>query len=115
HFTIEQTNLIVLEGLPIVTNVPEFLGEYGGRENGAAILNLQDALEVGVHHSRSYQSRKEQLYLSALSLTLARHQFAPIFSASANGNYAAATAEGIDAITGLPTGEFVEAQKVTAD
>jgi outer membrane protein TolC len=115
HFTIEQSNVLVLDGLPIITNVSEFLGEYGGRENGAAILDLQGALEVGVHHSRSYQSRKEQLYLSALSLTLARHQFAPIFSASANGNYAAATAEGVDAITGLPTGAYEEAQKVTAD
>jgi len=28
------------------------------------------------------QARKEQLYLSALSLTLARHEFAPLFSSS---------------------------------
>src|SRR5439155_18494958 len=52
--------------------------------------------------------RKEQLYISALSLTLTRHQFAPLFSASGNARYEVRTEviEGveIDPITGLPTG-----------
>ena len=30
---------------------------------------------------KDYQTRKEQLYLQALGLTLDRHRFAPIFSA----------------------------------
>ena len=29
---------------------------------------------------RNYQARKEQLYLGALSLTLTRHQFAPVLN-----------------------------------
>ena len=80
HFTIEQTNLISLNDFPMATNAPDYLGENGQREVGARILNLKDTLDLGVHESRDYQNHKEQLYLSALSLALERHQFAPIFS-----------------------------------
>ena len=104
NFTIEQTNLVLLEGLPVVTNVPEFLGPDGERERGARKVNLGDALNLGVHSSRSYQSRKEQLYISALNLTLVRHQFAPIFSGNINAQYGGQTAQAVsfevDAITG---------------
>ncbi|HWV99169.1 MAG TPA: TolC family protein [Candidatus Acidoferrum sp.] len=104
NFTIEQTNLVLLEGLPVITNVPEFLGADGQRERGARVLNLEEALNIAVRCSRAYQSRKESLYLSALNLTLDRHQFAPIFSASANANYGGETAKAetfvIDQVTG---------------
>jgi outer membrane protein TolC len=83
-FTIEQTNTVTLENYPVSTNAPEFLGEAREREVGAHILTLEDALHIGVMTSRRYQTQKEGLYLSALGLTLARHQFAPIFSASAD-------------------------------
>jgi len=63
QFTIEQTNAVLLAGFPIATNVPEFLGPDGKRESGARILNLKQTLDIGIHSSRSYQSRKEQLYL----------------------------------------------------
>ncbi len=106
NFTIEQTNAVALEGLTIVTNAQDFLGADGERERDAHVVNLESALALAVAHSRSYQSRKEQLYLSALSLTLARHQFAPIFSGNANVNYSVETEQavtvGIDAITGQP-------------
>lgn len=84
HFTIEQTNSIILGTFPVSTNIEDYLGKDGEREVGAHILRLDDALELAVHHSRTYQNRKEQLFLSALSLTYARHQFTPIFSAQAN-------------------------------
>ena len=106
QFTIEQTNAVALDGLPITTNAQEFLGSYGEAERGAQVLKLEDALALGVAHSRNYQSRKEQLYLSGLSLTLARHQFAPIFSGNGNVNYSVQTEQAvqiaIDEITHEP-------------
>lgn len=81
NFTLERTNFISLHKFAVSTNAPDYLGEGGKREVGARILRLDDALDTAVHHSRDYQNHKEQLYLSALSLTLARHQFEPIFSA----------------------------------
>src|SRR6266508_5921491 len=106
NFTVEQTNAGALEGLSIATNAQEFPGADGERERDARVVNLENALALAVEHSRSYQSRKEQLYLSALSLTFARHQFAPIFSANVNVNYSVQTEQavtvGIDEITGQP-------------
>lgn len=115
HFTIEQTNTISLDGLSVAVDVPPFLGPDGEQEIGAHVLNLEQALVFAVKYNRSYQSRKEQLYLSGLALTLARHQFAPLFSAEADVDYAVQR-ESIDAITGLPTDSdiFVEEAKVTA-
>ena len=121
HFTIEQTNVFSLNGLPVATTAQDFLGPDGQREPGAKILRLEDALGLAVHYSRSYQARKEQLYLSALSLTLTRHQFAPLFSASGSASYDVSTEvlEGVqlDPITGLPTGivtdNLVEQQRIT--
>ncbi len=122
NFTIEQTNSISLDGLPVATNVYEFLGPDGERERDAHVLNLEEALSLAVHHSRNYQSRKEQLYLSALSLSLARHQFAPIFSASGNANYGGQTEAVLsfipDEVTGEPkpvlSDNLVERQRVSA-
>jgi outer membrane protein TolC len=87
-FTIEQTNDIFLGNLPVVTNVVDYLGKDGESERGARILRLEDALNIAIHHSRTYQSSKEDLYLSALALALERHQFTPIYSAGGNGTYA---------------------------
>ena len=87
QFTIEQTNRLSLEGLPVCTNVAESLGPDGERERGARILRLQDALAMAIEHSRSYQSRKEDLYLAALTLTFARHQFTPILSGNVSAEF----------------------------
>lgn len=105
HFTIEQTNTIALEGLPVATNVVEFLGADGQAEVGAQILSLEDSLDLAVKFSRAYQSRKEQVYLAALSLTLARNQFTPIFVGRAQSAYQVSTEEVrvvVDALTGQP-------------
>lgn len=45
------------------------------------ILNLEQALSLAVSCSREYQTEKEQLYLTALSLTGARYSFSPQFFA----------------------------------
>jgi outer membrane protein TolC len=87
HFTIEQTNQISFEGLPESNGTKDFLGEAAQSEIGAKVLSLDKALEIAVKHSRTYQNSKEQLYLSALSLSLARHQFTPIFSGGGSGTY----------------------------
>jgi outer membrane protein TolC len=44
-----------------------------------AVLSLRKALEIAVTNSRQYQSEKENIYLQALYLSLARHRWAPRF------------------------------------
>jgi outer membrane protein TolC len=105
HFTIEQTNVLSLDDLPINAHVEDFLGPDGERERGARVLTLEDALALAVEQSRNYQTRKEQLYLSALSLTLARHQFAPIFSAQGGANYGGQIELGKDIVPDEITGQ----------
>jgi outer membrane protein TolC len=87
RFTIEQTNTANLSSLRVVSQTNEFLGEAAAAERGARVLTLEHALTVAVKHSRVYQNNKEQLYLSALSLSLSRHQFTPIFSAGGGGTF----------------------------
>lgn len=105
-FTIERTNVLSLASLPLTTNVQEFLGPDGERERGARVLRLEDALLLAVRHSRAYQNRKEQLYLSGLALALARHQFTPIFSASGNGSFAGQTEQTVSYEIDEATGEL---------
>jgi len=47
-----------------------------GRD-GTLVLNLKDALRLGIHNSRDFQREREDLYLSALDLTFDRFQFSP--------------------------------------
>jgi outer membrane protein TolC len=69
-----------LAGLPANSKGAGFLGADGESEKGARIVSLEKALEIAVKYSPIYQNRKEQLYLSALDVTLVRHQFTPIFT-----------------------------------
>ena len=46
RFTIEQTNLLSFEGLPVTSSAEEFLGLEAERERGAHILNLEEALRL---------------------------------------------------------------------
>jgi hypothetical protein len=107
HFTIEETNVVNLDGLAVANGTNDFLGEAAGTEIGARVLSLDKSLEIAVKHSRTYQNNKEQLYLTALSLSLARHQFTPIFFANGSGMYA------VDAIP-IQNDEFTEARTVDA-
>jgi outer membrane protein TolC len=86
NFTIEQTNQLDLTRLPVAEQAQAFLGPAGTNEVGATRLSLEEALDLAVKQSRNYQSAKEQLFLSALSLTLARYQFTPMFSGGGNAN-----------------------------
>ena len=87
QFTIERTNRVVLDDLPVLTEPGEYLGEFAEAERGARIVSLEKALEIAVRQSRTYQTSKEQLFLAALSLTLDRYQYTPIFSATGRGRY----------------------------
>ena len=42
----------------------------------SGVITLAQAVAIATAYNRSYQEQKEQLYLTALDLTLARHQFA---------------------------------------
>jgi outer membrane protein TolC len=41
----------------------------------SGVISLAQAIAMATAHNRDYQRQKEQLYLTALDLTLARHQF----------------------------------------
>lgn len=121
RFTIEQTNQVSLENLPVVSAGEEAFGAGAEAEKGARIISLEKALEVAVFHSRAYQLRKEQVFLEALQLSLARRQFAPIFTGRGRTDYQVNTAQAqdiiIDPITMEPrvllSDDLVEQHRVT--
>jgi outer membrane protein TolC len=120
HFTIEQTNQLSLDGLPVTVQVEDFLGPNGEVERGAHVLSLETALDIAVKHSRTYQNRKEDLYFDALGLTLDRHEFAPLFSGSANGAYKVSSLQAVGAeidpnnpTNFIPQFDLVEEQSVS--
>jgi outer membrane protein TolC len=87
HFGIGRKTNAPLDHLPTVTQTNDFFGSEARLELGAKIISLDEALEIGITQSRAYQNRKEQLFLQALDLTLARHRYTPIFSAGAHATY----------------------------
>lgn len=62
-------------------------------EEYPGIISFNKAIEIAVQTSREYQSNKEDLYLSALSLTGERHRWSPRFSAMLSGEYAHAESD----------------------
>jgi outer membrane protein TolC len=64
----------------------EFLGDRAHLETNARVLPLAEALKMAVVHNRDYRSEKELLYLQALDLTLVRHEFTPIFTATGSAD-----------------------------
>jgi outer membrane protein TolC len=64
------------------------------QQTGSRLLTLQDALALAVTNSRQYQLEKENLYLAALTLTGARHEFTPHFFTSTIGAKFDRTSEG---------------------
>lgn len=51
-------------------------------------INVHEALRLAVENSREYQTEREQLYLTALSLTGSRYAFSPQFFATSTGTIA---------------------------
>ena len=87
NYSLEQVVTLDLEEYPVNEEEVEFFGPDREAEVGAPILSLEDALDIAVHHNRRYKNEKESLYLEALSLTLSRHRFAPIFSSAGAADY----------------------------
>ena len=87
NYSLEETVSLDLEEYPVNEEEVEFFGPDRAAEVGASILSLEDALDIAVHHNRRYKNEKESLYLEALSLTLSRHRFAPIFSSGGAADY----------------------------
>lgn len=54
-------------------------------EEGDQLITIRGALDMAVANSREYQLNKENLYLSALSLTGERYAFTPQFFAGSTG------------------------------
>jgi len=68
------------------------------------VLTLKAALKLAFANNREHQTQREALYLSALALTLARHNFAPRFFGIITGNYSSDSSGesgGIDSDFGL--------------
>jgi outer membrane protein TolC len=86
--TIDRSREMTLERYPANSRVFDFLGSLANSENGAHIINLEQALDLGFALNKDYQLQRERLYLQALSLTADRYRYTPIFSASANSTYA---------------------------
>ncbi len=61
-------------------------------------LSLAKAVEFAADHNRSYQTEKEDLYVKALDLRLAKHQFEPLLFGEASTGYVKDGAD--EAITG---------------
>ena len=66
----------------------EFLGDAARLERMAKEISLNEAVGTAIVHGRSYLSAREQVFLSALNLTLARFRLAPIFGAGGSGTRA---------------------------
>jgi outer membrane protein TolC len=109
-FTIEQTNVISLDNLPVMTATEEAFGPEAEIERGTRIISLEKALEIAVYHSRAYQLRKEQLFLQALQLSVVQNQYTPFFTGRGRTDYQVTTAQGrrviIDPITQEPKVEL---------
>jgi outer membrane protein TolC len=50
-------------------------------------FSLDDAFNYALEHSRDYQLRKEDLYIEALNVVLARHQFEPRLFATTSADF----------------------------
>jgi outer membrane protein TolC len=53
----------------------------------SGVINLAQAVALATAQNRDYQRQKEQLYLTALDLTLARHQFARQWFGTVDASY----------------------------
>lgn len=87
-------NAVSLDKMVRSVKTEAFLGDRAAIEKDARVLSLPDVLKLGVEHNRPYLGKKETVYLTALDLTLARHQFSPIADGSGSGTYVGKNVEG---------------------
>ncbi len=61
--------------------------EIAAKIPASGVINLAQAVEIATKYNRDYQNQKESLYLSALDLTLTRHEYARQWFGSFDGEY----------------------------
>ena len=86
-FELQQMDPADLVSMPVSENLEAFLGKTGQSEVGARVVSLEAALELATAYNRRYLTQKEDLYLQALDLSLARFQYTPIFGSSGDVAY----------------------------
>ncbi len=74
-----KSNYDPYAGLPEYIETDPAFVQSGGEEK-LYLLSLEKALEIAMNCSREYLTKKESVYLSALSLTLERYAYSPIFT-----------------------------------
>jgi outer membrane protein TolC len=85
--SITQPQPVKLDALMKQSETVDFLGKRAFIEDGARVITLANALDFGVHRNRTYLSRKEQVYLSALGLTGTRQLYSPIGDSAGGGTF----------------------------
>ncbi len=87
---------------------PNWVNSLGLDSNGTLKLNQDKAVELALLNSREYQTAVEQLYLTALSLTLNRFDFATQWAAGLGAGYVRQGASSLpdesNTVTVAPTG-----------
>ncbi len=115
---IDNQQLVVLDHFPENMQSWDFLGNLSESEVGAKVIPLEAALDLAFAHNREYQLQRERLYLQALSLTLERYRYTPIFSASLDGAYDWDASEEFvqdaQTLTDIPTGDVVTDETFSA-
>ncbi len=93
---VEPDDLVLVETIPVDLSTLKtngkgavFLGDMASYERDAKELSLDSAVGTAIVHGRSYIAEREQVFLSALDLTLARHRLSPIFGVQGSGTRAA--------------------------
>ena len=92
-FTIEPSATDPLAGLPrryqplVQETAQPGAPPPAAAANPPAIISLDRAIEIAIRNSNDYQTNKEDVYLSALTLTLQRAQWSPQFTALLTGDY----------------------------
>ena len=80
----------------------------------SGVIGLAQAVAIATAHNRDYQRQKEDLYLMALDLTLARHQFARKWFGTVDAGYAKdSDDEGVSSGAGLGFNRLLADQGLT--
>jgi outer membrane protein TolC len=115
---IDQQQVVVLDSWPLNMQSFEFLGAAADSELNARIIPLEGALDLTFTHNKDYQLQRERLYLQALSLTLDRYRYTPIFSSTASGVYDWDASDEFvrdaDTLINVPTGDVVTSETLAA-
>lgn len=84
---IDDEDVAVLDDFATNQESYDFLALEANSEVGARTIGLGSALDLAFQHNDDYQAQKERLYIEALSLTLDRYQFTPIFDGRGGAAY----------------------------